>query len=80
MILSNKTKQKKMSKLIEALQIFLKYGDISSPTHCEHDVLQVGYDPNKVSEEDIKRLKQLGFFPSDVDGEPCFKSYRYGSA
>jgi hypothetical protein len=28
-----------MSKLIEALQIFLQYADEQWPTHCEHDIL-----------------------------------------
>lgn len=67
----------KLSNLIEALQIFLKYGDIAHPTHCEHDVLQVCVNPKKVSEEDINKLKSLGFIiDEDYD---CFKSYRYGS-
>jgi hypothetical protein len=30
-----------MSDLIKALQIFLKYGNPDSPTHCEHDELFV---------------------------------------
>ena len=49
-----------LSKLIEALQIFLKYGDPSYPTHCEHDVLYVCVEPGKVSKEDLERLKKLG--------------------
>lgn len=36
--------------LIAALQIFLKYGDITYPTHCEHDVLMVCVDPESVSD------------------------------
>lgn len=66
-----------MKKLIEALTIFLKYGDPDYPTHCEHDQLTIMIDPSLVSEEDIKKLDELGFFPED--GE-FFKSYRYGSA
>ncbi len=66
-----------LSRLIEALNIFLKYGDVNYPTQCEHDVLTVFVDPSVVSEEDIKRLDELGFFVSD---EECFKSFRYGSA
>lgn len=65
-----------LSRLIKALQIFLKYGDVSYPTHCEHDVLTVCVDPSNVSEEDKKKLDALGFFES----EDMFKSYRYGSA
>jgi hypothetical protein len=65
-----------LSKLIEALNIFLKYGDIDFPTHCEHDVLMVCVMPADVSEEDIAKLKELGFDTGDC----CFESYRYGSA
>lgn len=65
-----------LSKLIEALQIFLKYGDVAYPTHCEHDVLFVCVEASKVSDEDKAKLEQLGFHESE-DG---FRSYRYGSA
>lgn len=67
-----------LSKLIEALQIFLKYGDVSYPTHCEHDVLTVCVDPSKVSDEDKAKLDELGFFVNS--SEDCFQSFRYGSA
>lgn len=66
-----------ISKLIEALNIFIKYGDPDNPTHCEHDVLYIMIDPNDVTEEDKERLDKLGFFPNDIDG---FSSYRFGSA
>jgi len=66
-----------MKDLIKAFQIFLKYDNPYNPTHCEHDELYVMIDPSEVSEEDIKELNKLGFFPNDVDG---FSSYRYGSA
>jgi hypothetical protein len=66
-----------MEKLIEALQIFLKYGNPNYPTHCEHDELTVVINPELVSEEDLLKLDELGFFP-DEDSE-YFKSYRYGS-
>ena len=37
-----------MEDLIKALQILLKYGNPSYPTHCEHDELRVhGIDPEK---------------------------------
>jgi len=65
-----------MKGLIEALNIFLKYGNPTHPTHCEHDVLHVACDPDLVSEDDINSLEILGFFPDDVGG---FSSYRYGS-
>jgi hypothetical protein len=67
-----------LSKLIEAFQIFLKYGDISYPTHCEHDVLTVCVDPEKVSDEDKQKLDELGFHENP--SENCFQSFRYGSA
>lgn len=65
-----------MEDLIEALQIFLKYSKDKYPTHCEHDQLHVNVDPNKVSEEDKKRLEELSFTPDEFDG---FKSFRFGS-
>lgn len=68
-----------MSELIEALQIFLKYGNPRWPTHCEHDVMYImEIESAKVSEEDKARLEELGFFVDDSDD--CFKSFRYGSA
>jgi len=67
-----------MSDLIEALQIFLKYGNPKWPTHCEHDILLVSIDPAIVSPEDIKKLELLSFEPSD-DIEEAFYSYRFGS-
>jgi hypothetical protein len=68
-----------MSDLIEALTIFLKYGNPRNPTHCEHDVLSImEIDPNVVTADDRARLDELGFFVSEGDG--CFQSFRYGSA
>lgn len=68
-----------MKELIEALTIFSKYTDTKFPTHCEHDTLLVMVDPGVVSDEDKKRLDELGFFAGDeFDG--CFTSFRYGSA
>lgn len=68
-----------MEKLIQALQIFLKYGNPEWPTHCEHDVLWIcGIQPDQVSEEDKAKLDELGFFVDEDDNH--FKSYRYGSA
>ena len=68
-----------MKKLIEALQIFLKYGDPDYPTHCEHDQLFIcGIEASKVSKEDKKKLNDLGFIvDKENDG---FYSFRYGSA
>lgn len=68
-----------MSDLIEALTIFLKYGNPRNPTHCEHDTLSVmEIDPDDVTAKDRARLDELGFFVSEADG--CFQSFRYGSA
>jgi hypothetical protein len=70
-----------MKQLIEALQIFLKYGNPYNPTHCEHDVLIiVGIDPDSVSEEDKSKLDELGFFVDNEYGDKMFTSYRFGSA
>ena len=66
--------------LIAALQIFRKYSNPSSPTHCEHDVLTIcGISPDDVSDEDKKELDELGFFVSNEYGDECFQSFRYGS-
>ncbi len=67
-----------MEKLIEALQILLKYGNPPYPTHCEHDILTIcGIEASDVSDEDRIKLKELGFF---VGEDNSFQSYRYGSA
>jgi hypothetical protein len=67
-----------MKDLIEALTIFLKYGNPEWPTHCEHDVMTVCISPELVSEEDRERLDELGFFVNEEDDD--FKSYKFGSA
>ena len=59
-----------MDDLIEALTIMRKYTDTNFPTNCVHDELEVDLAPELVSEEDIKRLDELGFFES---GEQSFK-------
>jgi hypothetical protein len=70
-----------LDALIEALKILRKYGNPRWPTHCEHDVLQImDIDPGKVSEEDTKRLDELGFIVSEESGEDIFISFRFGSA
>jgi hypothetical protein len=68
-----------MEKLIEALQIFLKYKNENRPTHCEHDILMVvGITEQEVSQEDKDKLSELGFrWHSEYD---CWSSFRYGSA
>ena len=69
-------RESRVKNLIEALTIFSKYTDTEWPTCCEHDTLYVLVDPKLVSEEDKKRLDELGFVPGDEE----FHSYRYGSA
>lgn len=68
-----------MEKLIEALQIFLKYGNPQWPTHCEHDVLWIcGIQWSDILSEDQEKLKELGFFYDESDD--AIQSFRYGSA
>lgn len=67
-----------MKELIEALNIFLKYGNPKYPTHCEHDVMYVSIDPSLVSDEDLASLNCLGFTP-DYEFGDIFKSYKFGS-
>ena len=67
-----------MDRLIEALQIFLKYDNPRLPTHCEHDVLTVCVDPALVPNDDIARLDDLGFHVDEE--EECFYSFEFGSA
>lgn len=67
-----------MEKLIEALQIFLKYNNLSHPTHCEHDELWIMGEYPDMTDADEARLDELGFF---FDEDQCsWQSVRYGSA
>ena len=69
-----------MEDLIAAMLIFQKYIDPdASPTHCEHDIMLVMVDPDIVSEKDVNRLDNKGFFVS-TEYPDCFASYKYGSA
>jgi hypothetical protein len=65
-----------MDDLIEGLTILRKYDNPAYPTHCEHDVLLVCVDPEKVSDDDKARLDELGFIPGS---DECFRSFRFGS-
>lgn len=69
-----------MKDLIEALQIFLKYGNPRNPTICSHDELYINseIEADKVSVEDIERLDELGFIIDEENNG--FVSFRYGSA
>lgn len=66
-----------MKDLIRAFQIFGRYTSSEYPTSCEHDVMYVYVEPNKVSLKDINELQDLGF-ESDNDLE-CFVSTKFGS-
>jgi len=66
-----------MDDLIEAFNIFRKYGNPEFPTHCEHDVMYVAIEYDKVSNDDKKKLDELGFF-EDEDNDK-FMSYKFGS-
>lgn len=68
-----------MEDLIKALQIFLKYGNPRSPSHCERDYFYISINPELVSEEDIIELDTLGFFIDQEYGGEGFGSFRYGS-
>lgn len=68
-----------LDELIEALQIFRKYGNPECPSRCEHDTMYIMISPTEVPEEDRKRLDELGFFP-DYEFGDAFKSYKFGSA
>lgn len=64
-----------MDDLIEALQIFCKYGNPYNPTHCEHDELWI-VGIGAVEPNDAQRLDELGF----LWGGEAWKSFRFGSA
>lgn len=73
-----------LDALIEALTILRKYGNPEYPTHCEHDVLYVGIHPKPVSEQDMRRLKELSFNPGksnddDPEDPDGFISFRFGA-
>ncbi len=73
-----------MDNLIEALMIFKKYKNSKYPTNCNHDVLEImEVTKEEVSEEDTKRLDELGFFyddDDDDDGDCGWISFEFGSA
>jgi hypothetical protein len=68
-----------MKELVEAFQIFLKYGNPSYPINCQHDIMRVYLDVSfdTIDKNDIKRLIEIGFEYDDDFG--CFQSTKYGS-
>jgi len=66
-----------MDDLIEALQIFAKYGNPQFPTSCRGTSLYVNISYDAVSLPDRERLSALGFdYEEYGDG---FSSTRYRS-
>lgn len=62
-----------MENLIEALTIFMKYGNYEYPIHCEHGILFIRkINPEDVSGEDQNKLDSLGFFISEDENEFCY--------
>lgn len=55
-------------EFIECIEIFAKYSkeglDSYAAISAEHDEFWMGVDPEKVSEEDNKRLEELGWIES----------------
>lgn len=74
-----------MNELIEALMIFSKYLTESHlndhaykwPTSCYDGELRVSVHPKNVSDEDLIKLQELGFYPDYYWGK--FVSVKYGS-
>lgn len=56
--------------LAEAFQIMAKYGKSGGNICAEHDEIWAGHDIeiDEVSSDDLKRLKELGWKPSEEGG------------
>ena len=69
-----------MDDLNEALTIIKKGVDPTDkwPTNCGHDELFVKGDWSKYTDDEIKRLDELGFNKIE-DDEGGFSSFRFGS-
>jgi len=76
-----------MKDLLEAITIFTKYNDDANPSYCYNEIMFFAVNPREFEEEDIKRLRRLGFQP--CFNEPVgpnsdykitgFYSYRFGT-
>ena len=66
-----------MDDLIEALNIFRKYGNKDNPLDYGDDKLRGAVDPADVSLRDTERLYELCFAPCEE--RRCFTSLRFGS-
>lgn len=65
-----------MDDLIEALQIFRKYKNLTFPTACEHDVLYI-LGVGQMLYNDHQRVLELGFLWDEEEGG--YYSFKYGS-
>ncbi len=54
-----------LSKLVIALEIFLKYESLDRFSEAGSDGLSIDCDPDLVSVEDMESLNKLGFYASD---------------
>ena len=57
-----------MDEVIEAFQIFKRYGAGKHDVYAEHDQVSICVSPEKVSPEDMARLSELRWF-IDETGE-----------
>ena len=60
----------KWSEWAESFTIFAKYGDEDYMVCAEHDIVYAGPHDfgDKITPEDIKRLDELGWIPSEEGG------------
>jgi hypothetical protein len=65
---------KSLKEYSEAFEIFAKYGEGRFNTYAEHDIIYAGPDPAIVSDEDKKRLSELGWFIGE-DTQNCFSCF-----
>ena len=70
-----------MNDLIEALQIFSKYGNPTYPTDCGHNILYINPEicPDDLSFDDRVKVEKLGFFVTEETGERIFASFKFAS-
>jgi len=61
----------KINDFVEGIQILQKYYDDSNGFHlgADHDIIYLYSTDNPLSEEDVKRLHELGFFQEGYDNE-----------
>jgi hypothetical protein len=59
-------------EFIEAFEIFAKYNSDEYPLCAEHDEIYAWVDDDKVSEEDKKRLDELGWI---INSDGGFKKF-----